>query len=131
MNTKWQGLWIQERPEVYASKVIKKSDIPAYTRIVVRNNIYYKKDSNRPKFVYCFADSKGYEEKCIPLELENDDEGQEEKIKELAELLCEANYCPVMLPSESQARAKMLKQAAIELIEEMTGQEWRFEYHTW
>lgn len=70
MNTKWQGLWMQERQGFYAGQVIKKADIPKYTRIVLRYNKFYKKDGNRPRFVYCFADSEGYESKCIPIEVE-------------------------------------------------------------
>ena len=82
MNTKWLGLWAQERQGFYASSVIKKADIPAYTRLVLRYNKFYSKDSNKPKFVLCFADSEGYKEKCIPLELDDDDneaEGYEER----------------------------------------------------
>lgn len=69
MNTKWQGLWAQERQGFYAGQVIKKGDIPKYTRIVLRYNKFYEKGSNRPKFVYCFADSDGYEDKCVPIEM--------------------------------------------------------------
>ena len=68
MNTKWLGLWKQERKGIYAGQVIKKSDIPKYTRIVLRQNKFYEKDSNRPRFVYCFADSEGYEAMCVPVE---------------------------------------------------------------
>lgn len=70
MNSKWLGLWAQERQGFYAGQVIKKGDIPKYTRIVLRYNKYYEKDSNRPRFVYCFADSEGYESKCVPVEIE-------------------------------------------------------------
>ena len=70
MNTKWLGLWKQERKGIYAGQVIKKSDIPKYTRIVLRRNKFYEKDSNKPWFVYCFADSEGYESKCVPVEIE-------------------------------------------------------------
>ncbi len=69
MNTKWKGLWAQERVGFYAGQVIAKKDIPKYTRIVLRYNKFYEKGGNRPRFVYCFADSEGYEEKCVPLEL--------------------------------------------------------------
>lgn len=127
MNTKWNGLWAQERPGFYAGQVIKKKDIPAYTRIVLRYNKFYEKDGKRPRFVYCFADSKGYEERCIPVEYEG---STQEKIDELTSLLIEANYCPMMLPSESQARAQSMMKRAIELVEEITGAEWRFEYLT-
>ena len=70
MNSKWMGLWAQERSGFYAGQVIKKGDIPKYTRIVLRYNKFYKKGSNRPRFVYCFADSEGYESKCTPMEFE-------------------------------------------------------------
>lgn len=72
MKTKWMGLWAQERPAFYSGYVIKKSDIPAYTRIVLRFNKYYEKDSKKPMFVYCFADAAGYESTCVPLELSED-----------------------------------------------------------
>lgn len=71
MNTKWYGLWAQERPAFYSGQVIKKADIPKFTRIVLRYNKFYEKDSKKPKFVYCFADSEGYESKCVPIELED------------------------------------------------------------
>lgn len=70
MNTKWQGLWSQEREAYYAGPVIKKADIPKYTRLVLRYNKLYKADSNRPRFVYFFADAEGYEDRCVPIELE-------------------------------------------------------------
>lgn len=73
MNTKWMGLWAQDKPTYYAGQVIKKSDIPKYTRIVLRFNKFYEKDSNKPKFVYCFADSEGYASKCVPLEIDEED----------------------------------------------------------
>ena len=128
MTTNWFGLWAQDRPGVYAGQVIKKSDIPKYTRIVMRNNKFYEKDGNRPKFVYCFADSEGYKDKCIPVEY---NKSTQKKVDELAELLREANYCPMMLPGESQARAKSLMEEAIKLVEEITGEEWHFEYLTY
>ena len=70
MNTKWMGLWAQERQGFYAGQVIKKGDIPKYTRIILRYNKFYEKDGNRPRFVYCFADSEGYESKCAQIEID-------------------------------------------------------------
>lgn len=78
MTTKWMGLWAQERPALYAGRVIKKEDIPKYTRIVLRYNKYYEKGSNRPRFVYCFADSEGYADKCFPIEYEEESEESNE-----------------------------------------------------
>ncbi|MBR6615036.1 MAG: hypothetical protein IKK95_03585, partial [Lachnospiraceae bacterium] len=134
MKTKYDGLWEQEKPGVYAGPVIKKKDIPAYTRIILRFNKFYVKGGNRPKFVYRFADAQGFYEECVPIEIEDEcdsleeEEETKEKIAELSDVLAEANYCPMMLPSESQARARELMQRAIELVEEITGHEWRFEY---
>ena len=68
-TTKWMGLWSQDRQGFYAGKVIKKADIPKYTRVVLRYNKYYEKDGNRPRFIYCFADSEGYESRCVPIEV--------------------------------------------------------------
>ena len=76
MTTKWQGLWAQERPGFYAGQVLKKADIPKYTRIVLRYNKFYEKDGNRPRFVYCFADSEGYADKCVPLEYEEEESSE-------------------------------------------------------
>ena len=53
-KTNWLGLW-NNREGVYSGQVIKKADIPPYARLVVRYNKFYEKDSNRPRFVYCFA----------------------------------------------------------------------------
>ncbi len=68
MQTKWQGLWTQERSSFYAGRVINKKDIPPYTRIVVRHNKYWEKGKNRPRFVYCFANSEEYSEMCQEVE---------------------------------------------------------------
>lgn len=127
MNTKWEGLWGQERQGFYSGRIIKKSDIPSYTRIVLRYNKFYEKEGNKPRFIYCFADSEGYEEKCIQLEYED---SLQSKIDKLAEIMRKGHDGSEwhMLPSESQARADWLEQEAIELIEEITGEKWKFAY---
>ena len=68
MDTKWKGLWALDKQGLYAGQVIKKKDIPSYTRIVLRYNKFYEKDGNRPRFVYCFSDSEEYKEKCVPVD---------------------------------------------------------------
>lgn len=129
MNTKWEGLWKQKRDGVYAGAVIKKSDIPKHTRIVLRYNKYYEKDSNKPKFVYCFADSSGYEEKCIPIEYED---SLQQKVDELAEVMRKGNHNAdvIDLPTVTQGNAEALMNEAISLVEEITGEEWNFTYLT-
>lgn len=127
MNTKWKGLWAQERGGFYAGQVIAKKDIPKYTRIVLRYNKFYEKGGNRPRFVYCFADSEGYEEKCTPVEYED---SVQKKIDDLADIMRRGHDGSEfrMLPSESQARAEQLCNQAIELVEELTGEKWDFTY---
>ena len=142
MNTKWLGLWTQEKEGVCAGQVIKKSEIPAYTRIVMMPNKYYKEGTNRPKFVYCFADSIGYEDKCKKIDFEEDPEYLEElerlqerddKIEELADVMREGqlNSWNMCLPSESAGTANELRNRAIQLIEDITGEEWNFTYLNW
>lgn len=130
METKWLGLWAQERQGFYSGQVIKKSDIPKYTRIILRYNKYYEKNGNRPRFVYCFADSEGYESKCVPIEYED---SLKAKVDRLSEILNLANHNAdkVSLPSESQAQARTYMDEAIGIIEEMTGAEWSFPYTSW
>ena len=70
MKTKWLGLWEQEKNGMYAGQVLKKKDIPTYTRIVLMKNKFYEKGGNRPRFVYCFTDSDGYEKMIAPVEEE-------------------------------------------------------------
>ena len=135
-KTEWKGLW-NNREGVYSGEVIKKADIPNYARLIVRYNKFYDKDSNKPRFVYCFAN--GDAEKAITIKTEKkeyitllDAEEKMDKIEELAEVMREGriNGDRMMLPSESQGRASSLMQRAIELIEELTGEEWEFSYIT-
>lgn len=128
MDTKWLGLWAQERQGFYAGRVIKKAEIPKYTRLILRYNKFYEKEGNKPRFVYCFADSKGYESKCVPVEHED---SLQSKIDKLKGILKDGNNVPpMMLPSESQSRAAMLEKEAIALVEEITGEKWDFQYWT-
>lgn len=129
MNTKWQGLWAQNREGFYAGQVIKKSDIPKYTRIVMRYNKFYEKDGNKPRFVYCFSDSEGYEDKCVKVEYA---ESVRAKVDELTETLREAknNANELRMPSESLAVAKALYEKAVSIVEEITGEKWDFPYWT-
>lgn len=53
-KTEWKGLW-RNRAGVYSGQVLKKADIPKYARLIVRKNRFYDADSNRPMFVYTFA----------------------------------------------------------------------------
>ena len=135
-KTKWEGLW-NNREGVYSGRVIKKADIPAYARLILRYNKYYEKDGNRPRFVYCFANGDAAD--AITLEQETDDqmtleeaENLLEKIEELRNVMRRGNSNGdvMMLPSESMASANELMKDAIRLVEEITGEEWEFSYIT-
>ena len=68
METKWLGLWKQERSSFYAGQVIKKKYIPNFTRLIVRHNKFWNAERNTPRYVYCFANSEEYKQKCVPVE---------------------------------------------------------------
>lgn len=132
-KTQWQGLWYQ-REGVYSGYVIKKADIPKKARLILRYNKYYDKDSNKPRFVYCFANGDSAD--AITMQVEHEEyvsiEDLTSKIEELAEIMRDGNHNAdsLSLPSESQASAEYLMKKAIELVEEITGEEWNFSYWT-
>lgn len=68
MKTKWQGLWYNGHG-VYSGQTVKASDIPKHARLIIRHNKYWDKESNRPRFVWCFA--SGDEAKAITLDPED------------------------------------------------------------
>ena len=84
-KTKWYGLW-NNREGVYSGQVIKKSDIPAYARIVLRYNKFYEKDSKRPRFVYCFAN--GDAANAITMEVSTDEYITLSEGVEMSEMRC-------------------------------------------
>ena len=136
-KTKWLGLW-KNRSGVYSGRTIKKADIPPYTRIIVRYNKFYEKDSNKPKYVYCFANGEASDAITVEttkgeyITMREADE-MKEKVESLAEVMRAGNRngWKMMLPSESQANCESLMRSAIEIIEELTGEEWNFTALTW
>ena len=54
-KTEWKGLW-RNRAGVYSGQVLKKDDIPENARLVIRKNKFYEVGSNRPMYVYTFAE---------------------------------------------------------------------------
>ena len=54
-KTNWIGLWEQQRNGIYGSHIIRKADIPAYTKIIMMQNRYFKEGGKRPRYVFCFA----------------------------------------------------------------------------
>lgn len=133
-KTQWQGLWYQ-REGVYSGYVIKKADIPKKARLILRYNKYYDKDSNKPKFVYCFANGDSAD--AITMQVEHEEyvslEDLTSKIEELAEIMRQGNCNAdmMMLPSQSAASAESLMRKAIDILEELTGEEWNFTYITY
>ena len=69
-RTNWNGLW-KNREGVYSGQIIAKKDIPPYSRLIIRYNKFYKKDSNLPRFVFCFAN--GEASKAITMERKSTD----------------------------------------------------------
>lgn len=133
-RTEWQGLW-KQREGIYSGKTIQKSDIPAYAKLIVRQNKFYKADSKRPRFVYLFASGDAAD--AITIEKTNDEyitltDAEEilEKVERLADVMRkgQANGYVMRLPSESLEMASDLYKEAIEIIEDITGEKWDFSY---
>ena len=70
LKTKWEGLW-QNREGVYSGYTIKKTDIPPYSKLIVRYNRFYEKGSNKPRFVYMFAQKAAAD--AITLQIDKDE----------------------------------------------------------
>ena len=72
-KSQWLGLW-NNRSGVYSGQLINKKDIPTgkgeKVRLILRYNKFYEADTNRPRFVYCFADSEAQDDICTPIEWE-------------------------------------------------------------
>jgi hypothetical protein len=85
-KTEWKGLW-RNRAGVYSGQVLKKADIPKYARLIVRKNRFYDADSNRPMFVYTFA--QGEASDAITIKTEKPSSGARwytrEQIEEILE----------------------------------------------
>lgn len=136
-KTEWLGLW-RQREGLYSGYTLRKEDIPKYARLIVRTNKYYKRDSGRPKYVYCFAN--GDAAKAITVEIEAAEyrdiqESKEivDKIEELKEVLRESHenaYGRPKLPSEEAEIAQYLMKRAIAIIEDMTGEKWDFSWRS-
>lgn len=84
-QTEWYGLW--KNGDVYSGYTMKKADIPPYSKIVLRFNKFYKKDSGRPRFQYCFAN--GDAAYALTVELSDEEaetiDALKARIKELEE----------------------------------------------
>lgn len=70
LKTEWQGLW-QNREGVYSGYTIAKKDIPPYAKLIVRYNRFYEKNSNKPRFVYTFAQKTAAE--AITLQVDREE----------------------------------------------------------
>lgn len=130
-KTKWEGLWGNiTRTGFYLSKSFNKKNIPDRFKIVLRYNKFYEKDSSKPRFVFCIAEGDAAAE--VALETE-DYTTLHSKVEDLAAVLRagqdNADIC--VLPSESQENARQLREQAISLVEEITGEKWEFSYLTW
>ena len=135
-KTKWEGLWRHNNCWTSASfNLTKLKNFKGNFQIVVTRNkaAGYDEDDDfnapeyfKPEFVFTINGSEN--DTGNELEIEDD---PMEKIEKLAEILREANHCPMMLPSESQARADSLLGQATSIIEELTGEKWYFEFLTW
>lgn len=133
-QTEWSGLWWHPENNSFSSQVINLSTLRKFkgnVRVIVRKNKYFNGGENgRPNYLFCVRDAKS--ENIVDLDVD-DNESVGAKINRLKDIMREgqANGYRMMLPSESQSRAKELMDEAISLVEEITGEKWDFSFVEW
>lgn len=135
-QTNWLGLWYNPSNHGFSSQTINISELKKFkgkVRIYMRKNRFFNNgENNRPNYQFVIKDSDSPTFEDIFVE---DDETVDVrgKIDELREVLKAGNNnaYKMMLPSESQAIAGELMERAIEIIKELTGQDWNFTCLTW
>ena len=133
-QTKWEGLWWHPEYCGFSSDCINLADLRKFkgnVRLYVRKNKFFNGGENgRPNYHFCIKDANA--DVFNSLEIE-DSVNVISKVKELAEIMGEGklNGYKMALPSESQQKAQSLMENAIQIIEEITGQEWDFSFITW
>ena len=68
-RTKWEGIWYSAAKHgLYMSQPFKKTEIEQaiknvgeYGRIILMNNKYWKKNTNRPRYVFSIVNAEGVE----------------------------------------------------------------------
>lgn len=91
MKSEYIGLWEKENQWFISQPITKKQllEMPKKFRLVMRRNYYYKKGTNRPKYVFTFTDAEDVEE-VKEIKIKNSMlEEQEEIIEQLVDTLNE------------------------------------------
>lgn len=60
LQTKWCGLWYDSHNGGFSSTAFRLSELKKFkgaVKIYVKKNKFYKKDTNRPNYVFCIKDS--------------------------------------------------------------------------
>lgn len=135
-KSKWEGLWRHSNCWTSSSfNLTKLKNYKGNFQIVITRNKaagydedddYNEPEYHKPEFLFAINGTEN--DSGRELEIEDD---PAEKIQRLSEILRNANYCPMMLPSESQERAASLYEEAVSIIEDLTGAKWYFERLTY
>lgn len=77
LQTKWCGLWYHPHNGGFSSTAFNLSELKKFkgtVKIYVKKNKFYKKDTNRPNYVFCIKDSNS--PTFIELEIEEDEDAK-------------------------------------------------------
>lgn len=77
LQTKWCGLWYDPHNGGFSSTAFRLSELKKFkgaVKIYVKKNKFYKKDTNRPNYVFCIKDSNS--PTFIELEIEEDEDAK-------------------------------------------------------
>lgn len=128
-RTSWEGLWWHNKTNYFSSAAINLKalkDFKGSVRLFVRKNSSYENGKNgRPNYVFSICDAKAESPKSIAV-LDN---STALKIERLKEVLREAHEAMMIkLQSESYAVAGQCYEEAIDIIKDITGEEWEFRF---
>ena len=130
-HTRWEGLWYHPEDHNYTSATLNLSTLKGF-KGTCRLRMFKNRKSGKNQPTYLFTISSTTEDKTeevkpieVGRELTRDD-----LIAELRDVMQqgELNGYVMALPSESYATAQRLYERAIQIIEELTGTEWNFNY---
>lgn len=129
-QTSWGGLWWHPEINSFSSQALSLAQLRKFkgnVRLYVRKNRFYNDGvNNRPNYTFQFRDANS--ENPTELAVDDMEETAADKIQLLADLMYEGahNADRGEWPSRSQERMLALQRAALDIIEELTGQPWLF-----
>lgn len=131
-HTRWEGLWYHPEAHNYTSAVLNLAALKGFKGTcrlrMIKNR---KKGDTQPTYLFTIGSTtEDMSDNVEPLEIRESQDNTQALLDELKNVLQESylNGERLALPTESLATAKGLYNRAVEIIEELTGEKWEFNY---